>query len=216
MPTVTSKSSPLLSFFAIKTTSSKWHYRLGHSSSSIFKHIVSSFQLKWSNSCNTNLNCNACQCNKSHKLPFSVSTLTTASLLEVIFSNVWTLPIQSIDDFKYYVIFIDHFIKYMWFYPLKIKSHVFNVFVHFKSLVENHFQQKIVTLYSDNRGEFQALSTFLATNCVSHLSSHNWNWSVPSLPCVHASVTLVICLLHRCLPNKPTSHPCTQSYLIIS
>ena len=44
-PTVTSKPSPLLSFSAVKTTSSEWHQRLGHPSSSICKHIVSSFQL---------------------------------------------------------------------------------------------------------------------------------------------------------------------------
>ena len=59
----------------------------------------------------------------------------------------------------------------MWFFPLKRKSHVFDVFVGFKSLVKNHFQRKIVTLYSDNEREYQALSTFLATNGVSHLTS---------------------------------------------
>ena len=39
-PTMTSKSSHLLAFFVVKTTSFEWHHRLGHPSSSIFKHCV--------------------------------------------------------------------------------------------------------------------------------------------------------------------------------
>ena len=78
---------------------------------------------------------------------------------------------MSVDDFKYYVIFVDHFTKYVWLYPLKRKSQVYDVFVRFKSLVENHFQRKIITLYSENWGEYQALPNFLATNGVSHLTS---------------------------------------------
>ena len=77
----------------------------------------------------------------------------------------------QIYEFKYYGIFVDHFTKYMWFYPLKRKSQVYDVFVRFKSLVENHFQHKIIILYSNNGGEYQALSKFLATNGVSHLTS---------------------------------------------
>ena len=159
-PMVTSKSPPLLAFSTVKTNSSEWHHRLGHPSSSIFKHILSSFQLEVSSSCNTISNYNACQCNKSHKLPFSMYTLTTTSPLEVIFSDVWNSPIQSIDNFKYYVLFV-----------LKRKSHVFDVFVWFKSLVENPCQRKIVTLYFDNRGEYQALSNFLDINGVFHFTS---------------------------------------------
>ena len=91
---------------------------------------------------------------------FLVSTLTTTSPLKVIFFDVWTSLIHFIDDFKYYVIFVDHFTKYVWFHPPKIKSHVFDVFVHFKSLVENHFQPKIVTLYFDNRGNIKHFPIF--------------------------------------------------------
>ena len=120
---------------------------------------------------NVNFNCKACQCNKSHKLPFFVSSLTTTFPPEIVFFDVWTSLIMSIDDFKYYVIFVDHFVKYVWFYPLKRKSQVDDVFGRFKSLVENNFQYKIITLYSNNGGEYQALSNYLATNGVWHLTS---------------------------------------------
>uniref|UniRef100_A0A1J3HVA2 Retrovirus-related Pol polyprotein from transposon TNT 1-94 n=2 Tax=Noccaea caerulescens TaxID=107243 RepID=A0A1J3HVA2_NOCCA len=41
----------------------------------------------------------------------------------------------------------------------------------FKALVENRFQTKITTLYSDNGGEFVALRQFLSTHGISHLTS---------------------------------------------
>ena len=80
--------SPLLAFSSVKTTPSAWHHRLGHPSSVIFKHIVSSFKLDCSRTHGETFNCNSCQCNKSHKLPFSVSTVTSSFPLEVIFSDV--------------------------------------------------------------------------------------------------------------------------------
>jgi hypothetical protein len=48
--------------------------------------------------------CNACQCNKSHKLLFLVSTLESHTPLEVIFFDVWTAHMYSINGFKYYIV----------------------------------------------------------------------------------------------------------------
>lgn len=166
------------------------------------------------------------------KYLFSISTLTTSFPLEVIFFDVWTSPLHSIDDFKYYVIFVNHLTKYIWLYPLKWKSHVYDVFVRFKSLVENHFKRKILTLYSDKKGVgYQALSTFLATNGVSHLTSlpqkleHNGYFEhrhhhivktgLSPLPCLHAFVVLVVCFLHCCLLYKSSSNPYSQPSLPI-
>ena len=47
---------------------------------------------------------------------------------------------------------------------------MYDVFVRFKALVENQFKHQIVTLYSDNGGEYQALDNFLSTNGISHLT----------------------------------------------
>lgn len=35
--------------------------------------------------------CNSCQCNKSHRLPFGVSSLTSSRPLELLYSDVWGL-----------------------------------------------------------------------------------------------------------------------------
>ena len=156
---------------SLKCPLSIWHSRLGHPSIPILKAVVSSSMISDSNSFKT-FHCDDCSTNKSHKLPFaSNSSLTTTKPLELVYSDVWTSPILSIDGFKYYVIFVDHFTHYIWFYPLRNKSDVKHIFIRWKSLVETRFQLKLQTLYSDNGGEYIALTDFLATSGVSHLTT---------------------------------------------
>ena len=121
----------LLAFFSIKTTLSKWHQRLGHPTFHILKQIVSQNNLDFSYSLSNNFSCNACLSNKSHKLSFSQSIIVSSQPIETIFSNVWTSLIILNNRFKYYVIFLDHFTKYIWFYPLKQKSKVKDIFIIF-------------------------------------------------------------------------------------
>ena len=113
----------------------------------------------------------SCNINKSRKLPFAKSSITSSSPLDVIFSDVWTSPISSSNDFHYYIIFVDHFIKYIWFYPLRRKSIVHSTFVAFKQLVEHYFTSTFKTLYTDNGSEFLALWSFLVTHGVTHLTT---------------------------------------------
>ena len=89
------------------------------------------------------------------------STIISTFPLENIYSDVWT----------YYVIFVDHFTKSIWFYPLSRKSDVHATFVTFKKLVENYFSVKIKTLYTDNGGEYLALWYFLSDHGITHLTS---------------------------------------------
>ena len=120
-PSVKSESSPILAFVGVKTSSINWHHRLGHPAYPVLKHIISNFSLDLSSPMSKESLCNACHCNKSHKLPFSNSSLISSHPLEIIYSDVWTSPVISHDGFKYYDIFVDHLTKYIWFYPLKKK-----------------------------------------------------------------------------------------------
>lgn len=113
-------SPSILAFSTIKASAINWHHRLGHPSLAIFKHLVSDFNLDVSSS--LSYSCDACYCNKSHKLSINKSTLISHAPLDIIYTDLWTSRIYSLDNFKYYVVFIDHFIKYIWFYPLKNKS----------------------------------------------------------------------------------------------
>ena len=211
-------SSPLLALSTIKTTTIDWHHRLGHPAFPILKHIVSRNALGLSSSLSSDFSCNACLCNKSHKLSFSNSTIVTTKPLEVIFSDVWTSPIYSPHGFKYYVIFIDHFSKYIWFYPLKHKSDVKEVFIRFKAIVEKHFTSTIQTLYSDNGGEYLSLANFLSTNGISHLTTpphtpeHNGYSESRHLHIVETGLAL---LTHASLPLSYWTYAfATAVYLI--
>ncbi|KAL0837105.1 hypothetical protein Bca101_088995 [Brassica carinata] len=171
-PKLHTSQSPSLSFASIlKTTMTDWHSRLGHPAFSILQKVVSQFDLPISSNVLLAHPCNACSINKMHKLPFANSTLQTSHPLHVVFSDVWTSPMLSLDGFKYYVIFVDHFTRYTWLYPLKRKSDVFEVFRRFKVLVENQFRQKLRTLYTDSGGEYIGLASFLSSIGNFHMTS---------------------------------------------
>ena len=127
---------PIAFSTSIKCPISIWHSRLGHPSISVLKSVVSSSMLSNSNNLSS-FHCDDCSINKSHKLPFSQnSSLSSTKPLETVYSDVWTPPLISVDGFKYYVIFVDQFTHYIWFYPLRRKSDVKSIFIRWKALVE--------------------------------------------------------------------------------
>jgi len=149
-----------------KDSPTSWHHKLGHPSSSILKYISQHFSLGTKQFQQSD--CNSCQISKSHKLLFHESTLISYYPLEIIFSDVWTSPILSIDGLRYYCMFVDHFIRYIWLYPMKRKSDVKIIFPKFKTLVENFHKQQIKILYTDNGGEYIGLCPFLSNHGISH------------------------------------------------
>ena len=49
--------------------------------------------------------------------------------LDLIYTDVWgPSSTTSITGARYYLIFIDHFMKYIWFYLMEIKSSVRTIF----------------------------------------------------------------------------------------
>jgi hypothetical protein len=69
--------------------------------------------------------CDACQQAKSHQLPYLTSSSTSTYPLELVFSDVWGPACESVGCYKYYVSFIDDFIKFTWIYLIKHKSEIF-------------------------------------------------------------------------------------------
>ncbi|KAL4557404.1 hypothetical protein LXL04_035581 [Taraxacum kok-saghyz] len=128
------------------------HHQLGHPSRQVFKYIVS--KLGFSPTFASNVHCPSCSINKSLKLPFGPNSFVATKPLQLIYSDVWGPVQKSIDNFTYYVIFVDYFSKYTWLYPMKHKSDVAKLFPQFKLLVEKYFQDPIISLFSDNGGEY--------------------------------------------------------------
>ncbi|PNX72737.1 retrovirus-related Pol polyprotein from transposon TNT 1-94, partial [Trifolium pratense] len=164
-----SQLQPHTSLAKTANTLQLWHQRLGHPASSSLLHALKTNKITFTESSNK---CIDCLSNKSHKLPFSKSSITSSYPLEIVYSDVWgPAPVYSIDGFRYYVIFVDHFSKYVWLYPIKLKSDVSLIFPTFKNLVEKQFNTKIKTVFSDNGGEFIKLRAYLQNHGISHLTT---------------------------------------------
>jgi len=142
--------------------------------SSIFQNSRSFSQVVFSSISSSKLSslCNSCSINKAHQLPFRPNSLKSQTSLDLVYTDVWG-PASStgIDGSRYYLIFIDHFNKYIWFYPMVKKSDVSTIFPKLKNVVETRFQTKIKSLYSDNGGEFITLLSFLSHSGISHYTT---------------------------------------------
>lgn len=75
---------------------------------------------------------------------------------------------------RYYVSFLDDCTKFIWFFPLKLKSDVEAIFLHFQAYVECHFNTTIKMVQYDWGGEFRRLSQYFKPwdrPCTKHLMS---------------------------------------------
>lgn len=203
-------------FTSLKLPTHDWHHRLGHPSNSVLKLLSTRFSLSITDFHMSM--CNSCNINKSHKLPFSSSTLTSSAPLELIFSDVWTSPVHSHDNYKYYIIFVDHFTRYTWLYPLKKKSDSLETFIRFRGIVEKYFRRQIIQVFSDNGGEYDKLHPYLVSNGISHLTSpphtpeHN---GFAERRHKHIVETALALLSHAHLPLEYWTHAvATATYLI--
>jgi len=68
----------------------------------------------------------------------------------------------------FFVIFVDAYTKYVWYYPLVAKSDVYYIFHQFQTLVERQFLLKIKSVQTDWGGEYCKLSIFFQTVGIHH------------------------------------------------
>jgi hypothetical protein len=147
---------------------SRWHSRLGHTSSSIVRCVLSKNKISCVSDFIPESMCDVCQQAKSHQLTYPTSSSISASPLELVFSDVWGPACESVGRYKYYVSFIDNFGKFNRIYLLKHNSEVFQKFCEFQALVERLFDKKILVVQSDWSGEYQKLNSFFKEVGISH------------------------------------------------
>jgi len=95
-----------------------WNRRLGHPNSRIFQLLISKSKIIYNNK-HLNFQCQSCPLEKSSRLSLGPTGHKTFAPLELIFSDVWGLaPLFSLDGYRYFVIFVDAYTKYVWYYPL--------------------------------------------------------------------------------------------------
>lgn len=115
---------------------SQWHHWLGHLAFRIFRHVLSQFRLPLATSKESTI-CSSCQQAKNYSLPFSLSTSFCYHPLDLIFTNVCgPIPFLSTKGFRYYVSFLDNYVKYWWLFPITSKSNVYSIFIKFQSNVK--------------------------------------------------------------------------------
>jgi hypothetical protein len=90
-------------FGVIKPTIARWHYRLGHPSSSIVCKVISTNKLPCLDASVSESVCDACQKGKIHQLPYPISSTISSVLVELVFSDVWGHAPICIGGTTYYV-----------------------------------------------------------------------------------------------------------------
>lgn len=74
--------------------------------------------------------CQPCQMGKSSKLQFFSSSYVVSEPLGCIHCDLWgPSPIVSNQGFKFYVVFVDEFSRFCWFYPINNKAEFTSIFL---------------------------------------------------------------------------------------
>jgi len=82
--------------------------------------------------------------------------------LELVHTDIWgPASVKATSGAKYFILFLDDYSRYTWFYPLHTKDQALSTFKQFKLQVENQFDTRIKRIQSDNGGEFKCFMSFL-------------------------------------------------------
>ena len=99
-----------------------------------------------------------------HQLSFNKFDFVASKPLELVHSDVWgPASVISINDFRYYLVLIDEYSKFIWVYLLKNKSNVFDIFKYFKAYVENQLNTSLKVLRT-NGGDVQGPAPVISIN----------------------------------------------------
>ena len=154
-PIFSAPSSSSSSAFAA-LSSEVWHNRLGHPGDQVLSFLRSNNLIQCNN--NTTLSiCHGCQLDKHYRLPFSISTTKTYAPFDIIHTDLYTYPLNSHTSFRYYLLFLENYLHYLWVFPLKRKSDFLPTFVRFHAYVKTQFGISIKSLHCDNDREYDII-----------------------------------------------------------
>uniref|UniRef100_A0A251UMJ3 Putative ribonuclease H-like domain-containing protein n=1 Tax=Helianthus annuus TaxID=4232 RepID=A0A251UMJ3_HELAN len=145
---VTTSSCPKASF-------ELWHSRLGHVNFDTLSMLKNNGSLSFTSVLPKPGLCSPCELAKAKRQPFSVNDKHASLPLEIIHCDLWGPSlIKSVDNFVYYVAFVDDYSRFTWIYPLRAKSQFFDALCIFIPFVQNQFSTTIKTFQSDGGTEF--------------------------------------------------------------
>ncbi|TQE07262.1 hypothetical protein C1H46_007084 [Malus baccata] len=95
---------------------SLWHHRLGHPTNEVLHSMLSHSQITYKSYINKHV-CSFCLKGKMSRQVFESRTLGFIKPFEIISNDVWgPSSVISIEDYKYYVSFIDECTKFTWIF----------------------------------------------------------------------------------------------------
>lgn len=104
-------------------------------------------------------------------MSFVANSFHASKPLELLYSDAWGPIEKSIDGFSYYVIFVDFYTEYICLYPMKHKLDIKILFPQFKRLVEKYFKTPLISIFTDNGGEYTGLIPYLQAEGISHFTT---------------------------------------------
>ena len=136
-----------------------WHRRFGHYNMEALKYLQKKNLIKDLPTLQSYEDvCEPCQLGKQHRESFPSQSLWRAEKkLELIHTDVCG-PMQgpSLNNNRYFILFIDDFTRMTWVYFMRHKSEVSSIFKRFKAMVENQSDEKIKILRSDRGTEYNS------------------------------------------------------------
>ena len=134
-----------------------WHHRYGHLGEQNLQKLANKMLVgNFDNDVTKEIGfCETCIGGKHHKSHFQSSGSTRSKeLLDLVHSDVCgKMNAKSIGGTEYFLTFIDDSTRYVWVYPLKQKSEVFDRFLEWKVMVEKASGHNLKIVRTDNGGE---------------------------------------------------------------
>ena len=152
-----------------------WHQRYGHLNSTSLKKLVDDQLVKGIKPTDISDKielCESCVQGKMHRTSFPKGGASRASApLELVHSDVCgKINSKSLNNGEYFLTFVDDKTRYVWVYILKYKSQVFKCFLEWKAMVERSTKHKLITLRTDNGGEYTSheFQSYLTQEGIKH------------------------------------------------
>lgn len=125
---------------------------MGHLALTIVNHVLTLCNIQRQQSFPSQFY-NACQYDKSHQLPFTLSNSRVVKPFELIHIDLWgPSPINYVMGNCYFLSFIDDHTWFTWIYFLTTKDKVYSTFLKFKTMNQNQFDSTINRVQSDYGG----------------------------------------------------------------
>lgn len=95
--------------------------------------------------------CDTCILAKHHRLPFNKGISTTATLFELVHTDLWgSYKTPALNGARYFLTIVDYCSKATWTYLIHTKDQVASILEFFLAYAQNHFKVTPKFIRSDN------------------------------------------------------------------